>query len=68
MALHDKYHHLLALAPDIAVVPECSNIDVMREKAPGFLPTSSIWIGDNRNKGLGVFTFGPYHSEQSNVY
>ena len=56
MALHNKYEHLLGLAPDIAVIPECANIDVMREKAPGFLPTSSIWIGDKRHKGLGVLT------------
>jgi exodeoxyribonuclease III len=68
MALHTKYEHLLALAPDIAVIPECANINVMREKAPNFLPTSSIWIGDSRQKGLGVFTFGTYRAEQSNIY
>ena len=68
MALHNKYKYLLALAPDIAIVPECADIDVMREKAPSFLPASSIWIGDNHNKGLGVFTFGPYRSEQLPVY
>jgi exodeoxyribonuclease III len=67
MALHTKYEHLLALAPDIAVIPECANINVMREKAPNFLPASSIWIGDSRQKGLGVFTFGTYRAEQSNI-
>jgi exodeoxyribonuclease-3 len=68
MALHDKYEHLLAPAPDIAVIPECANINVMREKAPSFLPASSIWIGDNCHKGLGVFTFGAYRAEQSNNF
>lgn len=68
MALHDKHEYLLALAPDIAIIPECANIDVMRKKAPYFLPASAIWIGDNRQKGLGVFTFGPYHAEQSGTY
>jgi hypothetical protein len=38
MALHDKYEHLLALAPDIAVIPQCANINVMQEKAPKFSP------------------------------
>jgi exodeoxyribonuclease III len=68
MALHDKYEHLLALAPDIAVVPECANIDLVHEKAQDFAPNSSIWIGDNRHKGLGVFTFGAYRAEQSAIY
>jgi exodeoxyribonuclease-3 len=68
MALQDKYEHLLALAPDIAVVPECANVDLLRKKAPNFSPTSSVWIGDNRNKGLGVFTFGAYSAKQSEIY
>jgi exodeoxyribonuclease-3 len=68
MALQDKYEHLLALAPDIAVVPECANVDLLRKKAPSFSPTSSVWIGDNHNKGLGVFTFGSYSARQSDIY
>jgi exodeoxyribonuclease III len=68
MALHEKYEHLLALAPDIAIIPECANITLMREKAPKFSPSSAIWIGDNRHKGLGVFTFGAYRAEQSDAY
>jgi exodeoxyribonuclease-3 len=68
MALHDKYEHLLALAPDIAVIPECANVDLIRRNAPDFVPSSSIWIGDNRHKGLGVFTFGAYRAEQSAIY
>jgi exodeoxyribonuclease-3 len=67
-ALHNKYEHLLALSPDIAVIPECANIDILRQKAPSFLPTSSIWVGDDRQKGLGVFTFGTYQAEQSRTY
>jgi exodeoxyribonuclease-3 len=68
MALHGKYEHLLALAPDIAVIPECASIDLIREKAPDFVSSSAIWIGDNRHKGLGVFTFGAYRVEQSAIY
>jgi exodeoxyribonuclease-3 len=67
MALHNKYQHLLDLAPDIAVIPECANLAVMQEKARRFLPTSSIWIGDNRHKGLGVFTFGAYRAGRSDI-
>src|SRR5260370_5728700 len=68
MALHGKYEHLLALTPDIAVIPECAGIELIRGKAPDFVPSSSIWIGDNRHKGLGVFTFGAYRAEQSAIY
>ena len=68
MALQDKYEHLLALAPDIAIVPECANADLIRKKAPSFLPVSTIWIGDNLHKGLGVFTFGSYTAERSEIF
>jgi len=68
MVLHDRYEHLLALVPNIAIIAERANIDVMREKAPSFLPFSSIWVRDNRYKGLGVFTFGAYGVEQSDIY
>jgi exodeoxyribonuclease-3 len=58
MGLHGKWQPLLALKPDIAVISECANLDILRKKAPSFLATSNIWVGDNPNKGLGVFTFG----------
>jgi hypothetical protein len=35
MAFHRKCEHLLALKPGIAVIPECANIELIREKAPG---------------------------------
>jgi exodeoxyribonuclease-3 len=68
MAFHRKYEKLLALQPDVAVIPECGSIDVLRRRAPNFQPTSAIWIGDNDLKGLGVFTFGSYRAERSNLY
>jgi len=68
MALHDKYKHLLALKPDVAIIPECANVDLIRQKAPDFVHSSSIWVGDNRHKGLGVFAFGTYKAELSAVY
>jgi hypothetical protein len=36
MALQDKYEPLLALGPDIAIVAECANVDLMGKKAPFF--------------------------------
>lgn len=60
MALHDKLSALAELMPDVAVVPECANQATLRSKAPLFVPPSVVWVGDNPNKGLGVFAFGDY--------
>ncbi|HZZ07962.1 MAG TPA: endonuclease/exonuclease/phosphatase family protein [Candidatus Binataceae bacterium] len=57
---HRKIEALLALAPDVAVVQECADLDSLARKAPGFAPTGALWTGDNPHRGLGVFSFGPY--------
>jgi hypothetical protein len=68
MAFHKKYEQLLALGPDIAIIPECAAPELIATRAPHFTPSSSIWIGGNRHKGLGVFTFGAFKAKQSSVY
>jgi exodeoxyribonuclease-3 len=68
MAFHKKYKQLLTLGPDIAIVPECAAPQLIAEAAPEFRPSSSIWIGSNRHKGLGVFTFGAFQAKQSPIY
>lgn len=60
MKLHKKLPVLATLEPDVAVVPECANIDILRSKAPLFVPPSVVWVGDNQHKGLGVFGFGDF--------
>lgn len=61
MGLHRKLDALQSLRPDIAVVPECAAPDVVTKRLNGTtLPTSCVWIGSNRNKGLGVFAFNDY--------
>jgi exodeoxyribonuclease III len=68
MALHKKYEHLLALQPDIAVISECANVELLSVGGPEFKPCSSVWIGDNTHKGLGVFTFGAFRGSLSSIY
>jgi exodeoxyribonuclease-3 len=61
MALHRKLDALFTLQPDIAIICECA--EPQRLKAFANLSTLSgepVWIGDNRNKGLAVFTFNGY--------
>jgi exodeoxyribonuclease-3 len=57
MALHSKYERLLSLRPDVAVVPECAEPDILRRKAPGFNFSDCEWKGTTKDKGLGVFSF-----------
>src|SRR5258708_9973345 len=68
MAFHRKYEHLLALAPDIAIIPECADTSLPRAQIAAFRPSSSTWIGDNPKKGLGVFAFGAYSATRSLIY
>src|SRR5215475_14368099 len=61
MALHRKFDAMLRLRPDIAVICECADLNrlqalVLSTRFSG----DAVWIGDNRNKGLGVFAFNGY--------
>ena len=60
MAFHQKYEQLLALRPTVAVIPECAQADIVRQKAPGFAFRDVEWAGTYPNKGLSVFSFGEY--------
>jgi exodeoxyribonuclease-3 len=57
---HRKIEALCTLAPDVAIVQECADLDTLARKAPEFAPTAALWTGDNPHRGLGVFSFGPY--------
>ena len=55
MGLHRKFEALDSLHPDIAMIPECANLERLRSKTPAALPTEAVWTGVNPAKGLGVF-------------
>jgi exodeoxyribonuclease III len=64
MALHRKIDRLLALKPDVAVVPECATPELLRQKAALFIPEHFRWMAvKSEHKGLGVFAFGRYGLE-----
>jgi protein SCO1/2 len=49
------------LQPDVAVISECADRDVLTGKLPAAAPwTSMAWAGSNPDKGLAVLTFGGY--------
>ena len=61
---HKKLESLQTLAPDVAIVSECANLEILAHKAPDWQPTSALWVGTNPHKGLGVFSFGPHRLVQ----
>lgn len=56
MAFRKKYKTILSYDPDILIVPECENPDLFDNT----FYTDALWIGKNRHKGLGVFSFHDY--------
>jgi exodeoxyribonuclease III len=53
----EKAAHITAALPDIAVIPECENLERLRFGLGMALPTTLEWYGDNVSKGLGVFSY-----------
>jgi exodeoxyribonuclease-3 len=64
---HRKVGALSALAPDVAVIQECADLDTLARKSPEFVPSDTLWIGDNPNRGLAVFSFGQYRLARANA-
>jgi exodeoxyribonuclease III len=60
MAFRKKAHLVLNYQPDILVIPECEHLDKFDFPIGTPKPTQSLWFGQNKNKGLGVFTFSDY--------
>lgn len=60
MGMHRKLDALLALRPDIAVLPECASPDVRAARPIYDAATSHAWNGSLATKGLAVLTFGSF--------
>ena len=69
MALHRKAKALLRLKPDVAVISECARPDILEMRGSvDWVQAEPIWVGDNPNKGLGVFSFNGYSARLSESY
>ena len=56
---HRKIDALMALRPDVAVISECAEPELLAARGPmPEMPCPPAWIGRNRNKGLGIFALG----------
>jgi exonuclease III len=61
MGFAKKRELLYLLRPDVAVVPECSRDAMGICEQEGY---STCWVGDNKNKGLGVLAARPWRLEK----
>ena len=60
MAFRNKASLILALKPDILIVPECEHPDKLIYPAGTLRPSDTLWFGENRNKGLGIFSYSEF--------
>lgn len=60
MAYRKKAKFLLALHPDIVIVPECENESKLKFPADTQQPNDILWMGNNPNKGIGIFSYTGY--------
>lgn len=54
-ALRNKYSQLDRLNADIYIIQECENPSLTKHKPYQKWSQNHIWVGDSKNKGLGIF-------------
>jgi hypothetical protein len=59
---------MLALRPDIAVIAECAEPSILWSKLKREPACNVQWVGDNPNKGLGVFAFPGFSLKRGDSY
>lgn len=62
-AFRKKNSKILALQPDILIIPECENEDKLKFGKLTPKPTDFFWYGDSGHKGIGVFSYSDYKFE-----
>jgi exodeoxyribonuclease III len=70
MAFRRKANIILAYKPDVLVIQECEHPSKINFTQHSQQPTTIIWVGDNNNKGLGIFLYngftGTLHKNYTN--
>jgi len=60
MAFRKKAVFILTHKPDILIVPECEHPCKLLFKENIPKPTDILWFGENKNKGLGIFSYSDF--------
>jgi exonuclease III len=59
-AFRKKAAAILALKPDILVIPECEHPDNLIFAEDLENPTDYLWFGNNQHKGIGIFSYSDF--------
>jgi exodeoxyribonuclease III len=68
MAFRKKAGTILKYKPDILVVQECEHPDKLKFNEQTPEPTDLLWIGENKNKGLGIFSYSDFRFKLHKTY
>lgn len=68
MAFRKKAAFILQHQPDIVVVPECEHPDKLKFATGTPLPNDILWFGDNKNKGIGIFSYSNFKFKRLRNY
>lgn len=49
-------------------MPECATSEIIQTRCPEFEFRDADWVGENKNKGLGVFGFGELFFSRNDCY
>jgi len=60
MAFRKKFEIIQDFIPDIAIIQECEDKIHLQEYKEQVNYTDFFWYGNNKNKGVGIFTFGDF--------
>ena len=60
MAYRNKLNYIMRFNPDIVVIPECEKFGTQTSKR--------LWFGDNKNKGMGIFSYFDFEFELAPNY
>lgn len=60
MAFRKKAGIILQHKPDILIVQECEHPDKLKFNDDTAQPTDVLWFGENKNKGLGIFSYSRF--------
>jgi exonuclease III len=67
-AFRKKADSILLKRPDILVVQECEHPDKLVFSLSVQKPNDFLWFGDNKHKGLGVFSYSEHRFQLFNQY
>jgi exodeoxyribonuclease-3 len=60
MAFRKKAEYILLHKPDILIIQECEHPDKLLYPIDLPKPKQTLWFGQNRNKGLAIFSYSDY--------